>query len=187
MAKTPLEVFKAFKDASLLEKIAEQRQIELTDKTKKSLAKFIAEDVSKVGLRQLLKILKVETLKGLATGIEEEKQKSVAKNVLVKRIYDALDEDPKKYLESLDAKYLKPVCEELELEGGSKAKQIEQILQEASETGLDHCFSSFPVNVLQVFAVSCGLVVQTQSKEKIVQALIEQTDLKKKKKAKKKT
>jgi len=154
-------------------------------KLKKNLPKHLAADVSKVGIKRLLKSLKVDALKALASKLEEEKQNTRAKNVLVKRIYDALADNPKAYFESLDAKHLKPTCENLDISGGNKAKQIEQILQVADEFGLDHCFSSFPVSVLQAFTSSCGLTVQTSSVEILVDCLIKQTNFKKKKKEKK--
>jgi len=77
----------------------------------------------------------------------------------------------------------------LELEDVSakdKDKAAKAILAEAESIGIENCLSAFSVDLLKRFAKGSGLVIFGSSREKILTALMEKTDMEKPKTPKKK-
>jgi len=146
--------------------------------------KILAADVSEIGLRRLLQILRLKELTGLAAGIDwgEDKKPPRTKGVLVKRIAEAIEKEPDSYIQDRDPAILDKIVESLDLEKLPKKEIGKRIMEEADNYGLENYFSSFSVERLQEFAEDCGLDVQSQSQSVLIDCLVYQEDHKVKKK-----
>jgi len=186
MAKTPADVFKAFDDKELLVAIANTKILEVTDTFRKNIVKNLAKYVTSIGLQKVLYLIPYDDLKAFAAGVPgiEDKVKP-AKAAIIKRLHEHMENvGASKFLDSIDADLMDKILERLEteVEGG---KRTEAFLAEADVVGLDYLFSSFPTEQLKAFVESCDLKVNSESREILIQSLINQTSHKAKAKKKK--
>jgi len=185
MAKTPADVFKAFDDKELLVAIANTKILEVTDTFRKNIVKNLAKYVTSIGLQKVLYLIPYDDLKAFAAGVPgiEDKVKP-AKAAIIKRLHEHMENvGASKFLDSIDADLMDKILERLEteVEGG---KRTEAFLAEADVVGLDYLFSSFPTEQLKAFVESCDLKVNSESREILIQSLINQTSHKAKAKKK---
>jgi len=187
--KTPTEVFKAIKDPELLEKIAEHRKLELSDKQRKQIVKHLAEDVSSTGVNKFLGTLSKKSLEALADKIDWEgkaESKHPPKTVFTKKISKQIQSvGAEKFWKSLPEAVLDKVIKETDIEVGGQSK-IEAIIAESDSCGLEHCLSAFPIMTLHKFCDAAKLDVETQSLNTLIDSLMRLEDYAPPKKDKKK-
>jgi len=100
---------------------------------------------------------------------------------LAKKIYETMEEmTPRKFLESCDSAVLKEILKELQIEvrNSSRKDYTDEILRVADTYGLENCFSSFTSQKLKEFIKACGLKVDTDSMDILLQCLMEQESIK---------
>jgi hypothetical protein len=196
---TPSQVFKNFEREDLLH-IIKYRNIEvvakLQDEPDKDLVKLLVEDVSSTGLQLMFENLTKDTLNKITTdlkieypGYDEDAKPSV--RLMAKRLVVALGDasSPKAFLTKDCEEHLDAMLDDLEIEDVSakdKDKAAKAILAEANSMGVEHCLSAFSVDLLKRFAEGSGLKVHGSSREKILTALMDRTDMVKPKTPKKK-
>jgi hypothetical protein len=193
--KTPKEVFKAIKDRELLEQLARSRKLELTDKVKKNLVTYLADEVSNIGMKKLLNTLTKDLILKLASKMEWEGKEEGPKSkpVFIKRIDQSIvASGAREFFNTLDESVLRETVkkatnmEKEEEATGTKKELIDQILAAADEFGLDNAFSVFSVAELQKFAAASDLKVQSSSADQIITSILNHQDYKPPKKVKKK-
>jgi len=182
MPKSPKEIFSSFSDMELLQHMAETKNIEVGDKSRKKLITELTEHVSSQGLYVLLYYLKQDILKKLSQYCHWGKRDKTPTNkaTLAKKIQDAMEDDsPSKFLMHCTSKLLKEMLEYLEMDvPDSKDKCVEAILSLADEMGLERFFSSFPVSKLKEFVTSCSLKIDSESMDTLLASLMEQESIK---------
>jgi hypothetical protein len=183
MPKTPHQVFSVFNLAHL-QYMAESRNIDTTDKSKKQLVQDLTNHVNSLGLSVVLRILKVKDLKILSNVCKIEDDK-LGKATLAKKIQEVMEEEgPDNLLlsasygkgEELLGNILKAM--EIPFVSDTKEEQIEIILRVADEMGLENFLSSFPTTKIKEFVKHCGLKVDSDSLDNLLRALIEQESVK---------
>jgi len=180
MCKTPRDVFSAFNDIECLKSIARYRGISHDDSREK-LIDELALNISSHGLELLLRIISQKELKALAKNCYRGDEKiSSSRAALAKKIYETMEEiTPRKFLESCDSAVLKEILKELQIEVPSSRKDYtDEILRVADTYGLENCFSSFTSQKLKEFIKACGLKVDTDSMDILLQCLMEQESIK---------
>jgi len=151
----------------------------------KALQKALVEWVRKQGMLFNLRLLPKEILLDLAkdeefkyNGYGTRKFKPEA-NAIAKRLGDkAANDGIKEFLSKTSDDTLESIAKELEL---GKGDRIQNIIEKAEANGLEHLFSSFPIEELTQFAAGCKLKVQSKSREVLIDCLMNQTGFKKKK------
>jgi len=186
MAKTPAEIFKAFDDKELLVAIAITKNLEVTDSFRKNIVKHLAKYVTSIGLKKILSLITYDDLKALAADIPTVESKTKhGKASLAKRICEHMESvGVSKFLESRDAALMDKILERLEAEVDN-GKRTEAFLAEADLVGLEYLFSSFPTDQLKTFVESCDLKVNSDSREILIQSLVDQKNHKAKPRKKK--
>jgi len=180
MCKSPRDVFSAFNDIECLKSIARYRGISHDDSREK-LIDELALNISSHGLELLLRIISPKELKALAKNCYWGDEKiSSSKAALAKKIFETMEEiTPRKFLESCDSAVLKEILKELVIEVPSSRKDYtDEILRVADTYGLENCFSSFTSQKLKEFIKACGLKVDTDSMDILLQCLMEQESIK---------
>jgi len=180
MCKSPKDVFSAFNDIECLKSIARYRGISHDDSREK-LIDELALNISSHGLELLLRIISQKELKALAKNCYWGDEKiSSSRAALAKKIYETMEEiTPRKFLESCDSAVLKEILKELQIEVPSSRKDYtDEILRVADTYGLENCFSSFTSQKLKEFIKACGLKVDTDSMDILLQCLMEQESIK---------
>jgi hypothetical protein len=174
-------VFSAFNDIECLKSIARYRGVSHDD-SKEKLINELALNISAHGLELLLRIISPKELKALAKNCNWNGEKiSSSRAALAKKIYETMEEmTPRKFLESCDSAVLKEIIKEsLQLEVPSSRKDYtDEILRVADTYGLENCFSSFTSQKLKEFIKACGLKVDTDSMDVLLQCLMEQESIK---------
>jgi hypothetical protein len=187
-AKSPKEVFSAFNDipkeketegegTKLLRYIAESRNIEASDLSRKKLISELTRSVVSAGLSVMLKVLKLKILKRLAKKCDWGDNKLPSgKATIAKKIHDTMEEvSPKKFLEKCDSKLLEKMLDGLDVTIPSKSSDyVKAIIDTAKAMGLENCFSSFPPSKLKEFIRACGLFVDSDSIDNLLECLVEQ-------------
>lgn len=178
MSKTPKEVFSACKDTELLTHMAISKHIEAEDKSRKALVQELTDHVSSNGLHILLKALKAKTLKTLAAKLDwGDKKVPTQKGILAKKIYEAMQSKPKKFLEERPAAELKEILTQLDVDiPDNKKEYSDEILREADNMGLENLLSTQSVDKLKEFAKSCGLSVESSSISILIDSIMNQED-----------
>lgn len=181
MCKSPKDVFSAFNDIECLKSIARYRGISHDDSREK-LIDELALNISSHGLELLLRIISQKELKALAKNCYWGDEKiSSSRAALAKKIYETMEEiTPRKFLESCDSAVLKEILKELQIEvrNSSRKDYTDEILRVADTYGLENCFSSFTSQKLKEFIKACGLKVDTDSMDILLQCLMEQESIK---------
>jgi len=181
MCKSPRDVFSAFNDIECLKSIARYRGISHDD-SKEKLIDELALNISSHGLELLLRIISQKELKALAKNCYWGEEKiSSSRAALAKKIYETMEEiTPRKFLESCDSAVLKEILKELQIEvrNSSRKDYTDEILRVADTYGLENCFSSFTSQKLKEFIKACGLKVDTDSMDILLQCLMEQESIK---------
>lgn len=180
MCKSPRDVFSAFNDIECLKSIARYRGISHDDSREK-LVDELALNISSHGLELLLRIINQKELKALAKNCNWGDEKiSSSRAALAKKIYETMEEmTPRKFLESCDSAVLKEILKVLQIEVPSSRKDYtDEILRAADTYGLENCFSSFTSQKLKEFIKACGLKVDTDSMDILLQCLMEQESIK---------
>jgi len=141
----------------------------------------LSSTVSSNGLHLLLKTLKLKRLQSLVTHIDVDDTKKApsGKQMIAKRIFEAIDSKPAKFFDKLDKKTLKEILDELDLEKPEKKEKkayVDAILEASDKFGLEHFFSSFSMKKLKDFTESCNLTVETGSMDVMLECLINQED-----------
>jgi len=197
---SPTQVFKHFERDDLLH-IIKYRGIEvlakLADEPDKDLVKLLADDVSATGLQLMFESLKKETLQTITTdlnitypGYDEDVKPSV--RLMAKRLVVACGEasSTKHFLTHQCGDHLASILEDLELDeevsAKDKDKAAKAIIAEADSIGTENCLSAFSVDLLKRFSEGSNLTIYGSSREKILTALMERTDMEKPKTPKKK-
>jgi len=118
--------------------------------------------------------LKVKTLQGMCKDMDwgDKKKPPSSKQPLAKKIEDAMGSNPKQFFDRLSQKELTEILERLELAPPEDKKYSEAILAEADSMGMENLLSSFTVEKLKEFCKSCGLQVETQSLDAILEAIM---------------
>jgi len=182
MPKTPHQIFSAFKDFELLKFMAEARNIEVGDKSRRKLIIELADHVSSLGLYVLLFSLKQDILKTLSTKCHWGKKDKTPTNkaTLAKKIQDAMEEDsPAKFLSHCSEKVINEMLEYLEMDiPESHEKCVDALLSMADEFGLFKFFTWFGETKLKEFVKSCELKIDSEVLDTIVECLIEQESIK---------
>jgi hypothetical protein len=181
MCKSPRDVFSAFNDIECLKSIARYRGISHDDSREK-LVDELSLNISAHGLELLLRIISLKELKALAKNCYWGEEKiSSSRAALAKKIYETMEEiTPRKFLESCDSAVLKEILKELQVEVPAKSRKdyTDEILRVADMYGLENCFSSFTSQKLKEFIKACGLKVDTDSMDILLQCLTEQESIK---------
>jgi len=136
--------------------------------------KILMENLSKETLAKLAAHWKVEY-----PGYGENPKPS--KRLMAKRLVAGMQENgPKDFFVSSDA-FLPQVIGDLELAVSPKDKEkaARALLAEADKLGVEHCLSAFALDKLQDFAINSGLKVYGNSREKLLEALIERKNMEK--------
>jgi len=173
----------------------------LADEPDKDLVKLLVSHVSTTGLQLMFETLSKDTLTSLTTdlkidypGYEEGAKPSY--RLMAKRLVATAGEASslKHFLTHECADHLAAILKDLELDeevsAKDKDKAAKAILAEADSIGTENCLSAFSVDLLIRFAKGSGLQTYGSSREKILTALMERTDMEKPvpvKKKKKKT
>jgi hypothetical protein len=163
-----------------LKYICEFRHIDTTDKPRKTIISDLSKNVSSQGLYILLKIVKMTQLKALAKHCDWAKKMPSSKATLAKKLYDTMEEEtPKSFLAECDSGLLKEILEGLEVDPKNYARKeyASAIITTAETYGLENCFSSFPVTKLKEFVRACQLMVDSDSMDVLLQALMEQVSI----------
>jgi len=154
----------------------------VADKSKKKLVSELSKNMSSHGLSVMLKLLKLTQLKALAKYCEWGDTKVPSgKATIAKKIHDTMEEtSPKEFLEGCDSDLLKEIIvKELEVDlPAAKKDYPDTIITAANNIGLENCFSSFSIPKLKEFVKACGLKVDSDSLDSILQCLVEQISIK---------
>jgi len=178
MSKTPKEVFSACKETELLTHLAISKQIEAEDKSRKALVQELSDHASSNGLHIMLKSLKAKTLKNLASKLDwGDKKVPNQKGILAKKIYEAMQSKPKKFLDERSAAELKEILTELDVDVPDKKQDYaDAILREADSMGLENLLSTQSIDKLKEFSKSCGLTVESGSLSILIDSILNQED-----------
>jgi len=179
MPKKPKEVFEVF-DIEYLQYMADSRNIDSTEKSKKQLVTELSSHVSSLGLSVMLRIQKVKDLKVLQEHCEIEDEK-LSKATLAKKIQETMEEEnPKKFLEKVnDTDLFKNILKAMEVEPpAARREYIDTILQISYEMGLENFISSFPTTKIKEFVKHCKLKVDSDSLDTLLRALVDQESIK---------
>jgi len=179
MSKSPKEVIGAFRDKGILVQIAQDKKFEITDKFKKNIVENLAVHISNLGLLKLLQILPHVDLNNLASKKVQflDSLKTHSRLVLSKKLLEQMElEGPLKFLDNLEESYLDKIIEKLDIEISNNTKKSVAILAEADTLGLQNFFSSSSTEQLYTFVDTCGLIVNSSSREILITCLCEQTD-----------
>jgi hypothetical protein len=166
--------------------MADCRNIDTTEKSKKQLVQDLANHVNSLGLSVVLRILKVKDLKVLSNVCKIEDDK-LGKATLAKKIQEVMEEEgPDKLL--LKASHgkvdlLGNILKAMEIpvipnSPDTREDKVETILRVADEMGLENFLSSFPTTKIKEFVKHCGLKVDSDSLDNLLRALIEQESVK---------
>jgi len=193
---TPSQVFKNFEREDILH-IIKYRGIQglgkLAEQSDRDLVKILVDRVSTTGLQLMFETLKKETLTKLWVlttdleiqypGYEEGGKHSYF--LMAKHLVAAAEAAPsyKHFLTHQCADHLAAILKDLDLDeevsAEEKEKAAKAILAEADSIGTENCLSAFSVELLIRFAKGAGLQTYGGSREKILTALMERTDMKK--------
>jgi len=180
MPKSPKEIFDKF-DLEDLHFMAQTRNIDFGEKTRKQLVKELSEYVTSLGLSVMLhRILPIKILKEVGAHCEWEDNKfPTSKPTIAKKIQETMeDQNPKKYLEGLDWTIIKAIVKVLDLEATNKKEYIDTILETVDDIGLENFFSTMPLKKLKEFVKICDLKVDSETANNCLRALIEQESIK---------
>jgi hypothetical protein len=183
MAKTPKEVFEAFADEDTkkdhLRWIADQRNIETTDKSTKTLINDLADHVSNLGISKMLQILKLKELRALAEYCDGRDKIPTGKATIAKKIIETMEEvTPAEFLSTCEKILLKSILKTLGVDRPPNKDYVPAIISAANEMGLENLFSSFGETKLKEFVKCCGHKVDSESLDNLIQALVEQQSIK---------
>jgi len=188
MAKPPKEIFQACGNLELLQFIAESKGgQDAADKSKKALVTDLTNIVKSNGLLILLKSLLVKTLKQLAEGLDwGDKKAPTQKVTLAKKVWEAMETKPKKFLDDQPAALLKQMYKELEITlPDNKKDYADKLLEEAHSMGVENLLSSLTAEKLYEFAEACGLKVESHSYDILIDSILGLEDYEAPKKDKK--
>jgi len=187
MAKPPKEIFNACGNLELLQYIAEAKGVDAADKSKKALVTELTNVVKSNGLHILLKSLLVKTLKQLAEKLDwGEKKAPTQKVTLAKKVFEAMESKPKKFLEEQPASLLKQLFKELDIAlPDNKKDYADKLLDEAQSMGVENLLSTLNPAKLFEFAEACGLKVESHSVDILIDSVLGLEDYKAPKKDKK--
>jgi len=174
MAKPPKEIFQACGNLELLQYIAEAKGIDAADKSKKALVTELINVVKSNGLHILLKTLLVKTLKQLGEKLDwGDKKAPTQKVTLAKKIFEAMETKPKKYLDEQPAALLKQIFKEIDVPlPDNKKDYADKLLDEAHNMGVENLLSTLPVEKLHEFAKACGLKVESHSYDILIDSIL---------------
>jgi len=193
MKATLAQVFKNFEREDLLH-IIKYRGIEgmgkLAEHSNRDLVKILVDHVSATGLQLMFETLGKETLTSLTTDLEiqypgYEEGAKPSYRLMAKHLVVAAEAAPsfKHFLTHQCANHVPAILKDLELDeevsAEEKEKAAKAILAEAGSIGTENCLSAFSVDILIRFAKGSGLQTYGGSREKILTALMERTDMKK--------
>jgi len=144
--------------------------------------------VKERGLIILLKSLLVKTLKELGEKIDwGEKKPPSQKVTLAKKVYEAMETKPKKFLEDQSHALLKQIYKDLDITPPENKKDYaDKLLDEAYGMGVEHVLSSLTSDKLYEYAAACGLKVESHSVDVLIDHILRLEDYKALKKDKKK-
>jgi len=181
-------VYQYTHNSQVLVKIAEDRNIEVTESVKKNIVKHLSSHVLSTGITKALSCTPNYILKKLEAHVpDDSKKKSSVKNAIVKRTFEEMEKvGPKKFLDKVDDATMKALLTRLDVDTDGVKDYSDAFIKVAEEFGLDNFFSSFAVEQLKDFADECDLIVDSDSREILIESLVTQTNYKAPKKDKKK-
>jgi len=177
---SPSKVLKNF-DMTQLEYMAELRNIDTAEKTKKQLVADLSAHVSSLGLSVMLRILKVKKLREMAWICEwNDPKQPLNKMTIEKKIQETMEEmGPREFIQKLDNLLKRDILDALEVEIPSSRKEYtDTILQTTDEMGMEKFFSSFPTTKIKELVKHCGLKVDSDCLDTLLKALIDQESIK---------
>jgi len=164
-----------------LQWMAESRNIDSSDKSKKQLIQELSNHVTSLGLSVMLRILKVKELKEMAKLCDWEDDKiPTGKATIAKKIQETMEDmGPKKYLEKCDSSILRAIMNAMVVEPPASRKDyVDFITQNADEMGLENCLSSFPTTKIKELVKHCNLKTDSDSLDTLLRALVDQESIK---------
>jgi len=159
--------------------------------SKSQLIKQLENDVMDIGISKTLELIKRDVLKEMSEKIDWEDKIPHNKRVLAKRIKEEMEEKgAEKFLGSVKPEYLEKAFSKYNLDIDKPDNEDEYttaILNEAEAIGLENCFSSFSADRLRSFAKTCGLKVESNSQNVLMNSIMTLQNHKAPKKPKKKS
>jgi len=182
------EVFSNIKTKDLLLHIAAKRNIDAEEHAK-NLGKAIADDAFNTGIKKFVELLPAKSLDTHDFGVDTKSAEGAKlhRSVLRKRIIQKIqDETPHKYFDSLDAKVLGAVFDDLDYDKPSNSKKYtEELIKIIDSIGLENALSTLAITELQGLCKTHKLKVDSTSPNAHIEALVTGKDQRKETKAKK--
>eukprot|EP01120_Amphizonella_sp_Union-15-10_P013972 TRINITY_DN6604_c0_g1_i1.p1 TRINITY_DN6604_c0_g1~~TRINITY_DN6604_c0_g1_i1.p1 ORF type:complete len:345 (-),score=104.16 TRINITY_DN6604_c0_g1_i1:114-1148(-) len=190
------EFFSDF-DIDLLKEICYYRNVETDeDDTKEDLIAKITRDVVPSGIRRVLSLLKLKDLLEIMEALhvkphqpENEKKKPIkSKPVCLKLVVENLEKDLEPSLKKQSIEMLKKFLKCIQVEESDiptdKDEIIDLAVSEINAVGIEVVLSNLPADALHKMCEEKELKVDTTSKPKMIDSLLNGEDYKKKKKKK---